>query len=44
MKNLFLLMALILTFAEFNAVARGAQNAQPGAGISTRHTDYSSLG
>jgi hypothetical protein len=38
MKNLFLLMALILTFAEFNAVAHGAQNVPAAAAMATQLT------
>ena len=33
MKKLFLLMALIVTLAQFNAIAHGAQNAQPASAM-----------
>jgi hypothetical protein len=40
MKNLFLLMALILTFAEFNAVAHGADTLFPPiSGVSAAQSD-----
>ena len=39
MKTLCLLMAIALTFAQFNGVARFAQNAQATAALSAQHSD-----